>query len=87
MGEEIVPNLSRKSDPQGTANFLAIGLIQAAAFPPELLRQVGYYGPAEGAGKAFRELAEGLDVAVVRVVAARPGVESVRAVMDACQPE
>ena len=58
----------------------------AAAFPVEVLRQVGYFGPAEGAGKAFRKLAEGLDVAVVRVVAARPELDSVRAVMEACRP-
>ena len=56
------------------------------AFPPELLRRVGYFGPAAGAAEAFRRLAEGLDVAIVRVVAARPGVDSVRAVMQACLP-
>jgi 5,10-methylenetetrahydromethanopterin reductase len=56
------------------------------AFPPELLRAVGYYGPAAGAAAAFRRLSEGLDIAVVRVVAARPGVESVQAVMRACAP-
>ncbi len=56
------------------------------AFPPELLKAVGYYGPAGGAAAAFRRLSEGLDIAVVRVVAARPGVESVRAVMRACAP-
>ena len=59
----------------------------AAAFPVEVLRRVGYFGPAAGAGKAFRKLAEGLDVAVVRVVAARPGLDSVRAVMEACRPQ
>jgi alkanesulfonate monooxygenase SsuD/methylene tetrahydromethanopterin reductase-like flavin-dependent oxidoreductase (luciferase family) len=58
----------------------------ADAFPTQLLQQVGYYGPAEGAADAFRRLAEGLDIAIVRVVAARPGVESVRAVMEACRP-
>lgn len=58
----------------------------AAAFPPELLQRVGYYGTAEGAARAFRRLAEGLDVAIVRVVAARPGIESVLAVLRACQP-
>ena len=56
------------------------------AFPRELLQMVGYYGPAAGAAAAFRRLAEGLDVAIVRVVAARPGVESVQAVMRACAP-
>ena len=56
------------------------------AFPRELLRAVGYYGPAAGAGAAFRRLAEGLDIAVVRVVRARPGIEPVCAVMQACAP-
>ena len=58
----------------------------ATAFPVEVLQSVGYFGPAEGASKAFRKLAEGLDVAVVRVVAARSGLDSVRAVMEACRP-
>ena len=58
----------------------------ADAFPSDLLQQVGYYGPPEGAAPAFRRLAEGLDVAIVRVVAARPGMESVRAVLRACRP-
>ncbi len=59
----------------------------ADALPPELLRQVGYYGTADGAAQAFHRLSEGLDVAIVRVVAARPGVDSVLGVMRACQPE
>ena len=29
---------------------------------------------------------EGLDIAIVRVVAARPGEASIRAVMEACKP-
>ena len=58
----------------------------AEAFPVEVLQRVGYFGPAAGAGKAFRNLAEGLDTAVVRVVAARPGLDSVQAVMEACRP-
>jgi alkanesulfonate monooxygenase SsuD/methylene tetrahydromethanopterin reductase-like flavin-dependent oxidoreductase (luciferase family) len=59
----------------------------ADAFPPELLTRVGYYGTPEGAAAAFRRLAEGLDVAIVRVVAARPGVASVLATLQACRPE
>jgi hypothetical protein len=51
---------------------------------PDLLKQVGYYGPAAGAGEAFRRLAQGLDTAVVRVVASRPGLDSVYAAMRAC---
>lgn len=56
------------------------------AFPRDLLQAVGYYGPPAGAAAAFARLAQGLDVAVVRVVRARPGIESVRAVMQACAP-
>lgn len=56
------------------------------AFPVELAELVGYFGPASGAAAAFRRLAEGLDTAIVRVVAARPGRESITATMEACQP-
>jgi alkanesulfonate monooxygenase SsuD/methylene tetrahydromethanopterin reductase-like flavin-dependent oxidoreductase (luciferase family) len=59
----------------------------AEAFPPELLKRVGYYGTPQGAATAFRRLAEGLDVAIVRVVAARAGLASVRAVLQSCWPE
>jgi alkanesulfonate monooxygenase SsuD/methylene tetrahydromethanopterin reductase-like flavin-dependent oxidoreductase (luciferase family) len=59
----------------------------ADAFPVELAKLVGYYGPASGAAAAFCRLAEGLDTAIVRVVRARPGLESVMAVMEACKPE
>jgi alkanesulfonate monooxygenase SsuD/methylene tetrahydromethanopterin reductase-like flavin-dependent oxidoreductase (luciferase family) len=59
----------------------------ADAFSPDLLRLVGYYGPADGAAAEFRRLAQGLDVSIVRVVAARPGVDSVLAAMRACRPE
>ncbi len=54
--------------------------------PDELLLAVGYFGTAAGAGAAFRRLAEGLDVAVVRVVPARPGVDAVLATLRACAP-
>jgi alkanesulfonate monooxygenase SsuD/methylene tetrahydromethanopterin reductase-like flavin-dependent oxidoreductase (luciferase family) len=56
------------------------------AFPEDLALLVGYFGPASGAASAFRHLSEGLDTAIVRVVAARPGQESITAVMEACQP-
>ncbi len=55
-------------------------------FPEDVLKAVGYYGTAAGAARAFGRLAEGLDTAIVRVVAARPGIDSVRAVMEACKP-
>jgi hypothetical protein len=56
------------------------------AFPIELARLVGYFGPAKDAGAAFRRVAEGLDTAIVRVVPARPGLEAITAVMEACKP-
>ena len=59
----------------------------ADAFPPEILSSVGYFGEAGGAAAAFKRLSEGLDTAIVRVVAARPGVDSTLAVMRACRPD
>ena len=58
----------------------------ARAFSPQLLSNVGYYGKSAGASEAFSTLAKGLDLAIVRVVAARPGTESILAVMRACAP-
>lgn len=57
------------------------------AFPRDLLQMVGYFGPAAGAAAAFRRLAAGLDVALVRIVPARPGLESVLKTIRACRPE
>ena len=54
------------------------------AFPTDLARRVGYFGPAAGAADAFRSLAQGLDVAIVRVVPARPGPTPVIDTMAAC---
>ncbi len=59
----------------------------ADAFRPELLKRVGYYGTPEEAAAAFQRLSEGLDVAIVRVIAARPGMASVLAALRACRPE
>jgi alkanesulfonate monooxygenase SsuD/methylene tetrahydromethanopterin reductase-like flavin-dependent oxidoreductase (luciferase family) len=55
-------------------------------FPPELLREVGYYGSAAGAPAAMARLCEGLDLAIVRIVGVRPGMEAARAVLEACRP-
>jgi alkanesulfonate monooxygenase SsuD/methylene tetrahydromethanopterin reductase-like flavin-dependent oxidoreductase (luciferase family) len=56
------------------------------AMPVALARLVGYFGPASGAAATFRRLAAGLDVALVRVVPARPTLESAITVLEACQP-
>ncbi len=58
----------------------------ADALPPEVVRQVGYYGPADGAAEALARLSRGLDVAIVRVIAVRTGVDEVLDVMRACRP-
>jgi hypothetical protein len=56
------------------------------AFPPEMLLSVGYFGRAAGAAAHFKTLADGLDTAIVRVIGARPGIDSTRAVLEACAP-
>ena len=58
----------------------------ADAFPVDLMLKVGYFGKPSGAREAFMRLAKGLDTALVRVVAARPGLESTLNVMRACSP-
>ena len=58
----------------------------ADAMPADELRRVGYFGRADAAAAEFRRLAHGLDTAIVRVVAAKPGVDSVVATMRACAP-
>ncbi|MCC6387316.1 MAG: LLM class flavin-dependent oxidoreductase [Dehalococcoidia bacterium] len=55
-------------------------------FPEELLREVGYYGKTAGAPAALARLSQGLDLAVVRIVGAQPGIDAARAVLRACAP-
>lgn len=56
----------------------------ARSMPEAMLTAFGYAGPASGAAAAFRRMSEGLDVAIVRVLVARPGnVNGVRAAMRA----
>jgi alkanesulfonate monooxygenase SsuD/methylene tetrahydromethanopterin reductase-like flavin-dependent oxidoreductase (luciferase family) len=57
-----------------------------AAAPDEMLRAVGYYGPAAGAPAAFARLSAGLDEAIVRIITASPGLEPVAAAMAALSP-
>lgn len=58
-----------------------------AAAPDELLTAVGYFGPANGAAKAYARLSRGLDETMVRIVTARPGLEPVVAALEALTPE
>ena len=57
------------------------------AFPDEILNAVGVYATPGNARDAFLALAEGLDTAIVRVVASRAGIDAARAVMQSCAPE
>jgi alkanesulfonate monooxygenase SsuD/methylene tetrahydromethanopterin reductase-like flavin-dependent oxidoreductase (luciferase family) len=57
-----------------------------AAAPDEMLQAVGYYGPAGPAPDAFARLSAGLDEAIVRIIAARPGLEAVTTAMAALTP-
>ena len=56
------------------------------AVSDDLVQAVGYYGTPDGAFAHFSTLAAGLDVALVRVVAARRGLDATRSVMRACAP-
>jgi alkanesulfonate monooxygenase SsuD/methylene tetrahydromethanopterin reductase-like flavin-dependent oxidoreductase (luciferase family) len=56
------------------------------AFPQRMLRGLGYFGPASGAAEAVRRQVAGADTAVVRVVASRPGVDAIQAILEACRP-
>jgi alkanesulfonate monooxygenase SsuD/methylene tetrahydromethanopterin reductase-like flavin-dependent oxidoreductase (luciferase family) len=55
--------------------------------PEEMLTSLGYYGPAAGAPRAYARLAAGLDETIVRVVTTRPGIDKVRATLDALTPD
>jgi alkanesulfonate monooxygenase SsuD/methylene tetrahydromethanopterin reductase-like flavin-dependent oxidoreductase (luciferase family) len=57
-----------------------------AAAPDEMLRAVGYYGPAGPAAAAFARLSAGLDEAMVRIITARPGLAPVVEAMEALTP-
>jgi alkanesulfonate monooxygenase SsuD/methylene tetrahydromethanopterin reductase-like flavin-dependent oxidoreductase (luciferase family) len=74
----------RRIDDMRRANAPQDEIVEA--FPPALCLAVGYFGKSEGAAAHFRKLADGLDLAIVRVVNARPSIESTRAVLQACAP-
>ncbi|HEV8536828.1 MAG TPA: LLM class flavin-dependent oxidoreductase [Candidatus Limnocylindria bacterium] len=60
----------------------------AERLPDELLRLVGYWGRPAGGREAFLKLADGLDIAVVRLVPARRNdAAGARLAMEACAPK
>ena len=58
----------------------------ADACPEAVLDRLGAYGRPARALAALRRLSEGLDLTIIRVVGARPGIASARAVVIACAP-
>jgi alkanesulfonate monooxygenase SsuD/methylene tetrahydromethanopterin reductase-like flavin-dependent oxidoreductase (luciferase family) len=58
----------------------------ADALSDDVLAQVGYYGPAQGAAAEVARLAEGLDEVVVRVISIRPGLVAVEETLEALAP-
>jgi 5,10-methylenetetrahydromethanopterin reductase len=54
--------------------------------PLEVMSAVGYFGRPEGAPEAFRQLARGLDTAVLRMITTAPGPEKVALALEAVQP-
>jgi alkanesulfonate monooxygenase SsuD/methylene tetrahydromethanopterin reductase-like flavin-dependent oxidoreductase (luciferase family) len=58
----------------------------AEAFPADALRRLGAWGRPAEAVAGFAGLAQNLDIILVRVVTARPGLEAARAIIRACAP-
>lgn len=58
----------------------------ADAAPDDMLRAVGYFGPAGGASQVYARLSAGLDETVVRIITARPGPQPVVDAMTALTP-
>jgi len=79
--DEALTDLESRRDSGASEDELA------RIFPDELLRRVGYWGKPEGAREAFLRLAEGLDIAVVRLVPARRNdLPAARLAFRACAP-
>ena len=78
--EEVLRDLEARRDRGATLSQLV------DAVPEQMLRAVGYYGPAAAAPAAFTRLSAGLDEAIVRIITARPGLEPVIAAMAALTP-
>jgi hypothetical protein len=61
---------------------------QSQAPSPEMLSAVGVWSQPGRGREHLLELAQGLDLAIVRVLVSRPGdAESARTVLQECRPE
>ncbi len=79
--DPVLSNLERRREGGESMDALV------DALPDDLLLSVGYVGPPDGAAEALRRLSRGLDAAIVRIIAVRPGPDAVRVAMRACRPE
>ncbi len=79
--DEVLSDLEARRDRGASAAEIA------RRAPDEMLQAVGYFGTAAGAAARFAELSAGLDEAIVRYVAARPGVGPLLAAMDTLSPQ
>ena len=60
--------------------------VLADAFPAEILSRVAYFGDAAGAPTAVARLSRGLDLALVRPIAAEGDTTAIADVLTACAP-
>lgn len=74
--DAAMPRLARGDSPDAVAK----------EFPGDLVLRCCYYGKADGAAAAMKALSVDLDLPIVRIIPARPGPASIRAVMESCQP-
>src|SRR5256885_3987897 len=80
--DETLTELESRRDKRATEDELARNI------PDELLRRVGYWGKPQGARDAFLQLADGLDIAVVRLVPGRrKDLAAARLAFRACAPK
>jgi alkanesulfonate monooxygenase SsuD/methylene tetrahydromethanopterin reductase-like flavin-dependent oxidoreductase (luciferase family) len=78
--DEILTEIERRRDAGASMDELV------AAAPDEMLKAVGYFGPASGAPQAYARLTRGLDETIVRIVTARSGLQPVVEALEALTP-
>jgi alkanesulfonate monooxygenase SsuD/methylene tetrahydromethanopterin reductase-like flavin-dependent oxidoreductase (luciferase family) len=79
--EEVLSELESRRD--GGESIAAL----VDSVPADLLRKVGYFGPARGAAEAMRQLTTGLEEAMVRLITVGTGdLEACLTAIRACEP-
>lgn len=78
--DEVLTGLEARRDRGDSVESLALDV------PAELVSRVGVFGRPDVAARSFNGLSRGLDLPIVRIVAARDPQLSARTVIDACAP-